>query len=113
MIHESLLMGGRGPEGQAAPNSMMVFMPYLIILGIFYFLLIRPQQKRAQEHRKFVEGLAKGDAVITESGLYGTVASVHEDAVVLKVDDSVKVRFLKVKIAGPAPAAKSGGKQSG
>jgi preprotein translocase subunit YajC len=111
----AFLLMGQPPEG--TPQSpFVVFFPYLLILFIFYFLLIRPQQKRANEHRKFVEQLKNGDKVVTDSGLFGSVVGVDEDSIVLKIDDNVKVRILKGKVAGmqptadakkkPAPAAK-------
>jgi preprotein translocase subunit YajC len=103
----AFLLMGQPPEG--APQSpFVVFFPYLLILFIFYFLLIRPQQKRATEHRKFVEALKNGDKVITDSGIFGSVVGVDEDSIVLKVDDNVRVRLLKAKIAGlqPNPDAK-------
>jgi preprotein translocase subunit YajC len=98
------LLIGQTPDG-APQNPLVVFFPYIVILGIFYFLLIRPQQKRAAEHRAYVEQLKNGDKVITESGVYGTIASVGDDSVVLKVDDSVKIRILRAKVAGPQPVA--------
>jgi preprotein translocase subunit YajC len=98
-----LLLMGTTPTDGSTPNPMVVFFPYLIIIFIFYFMLIRPQQRRATEHRKFVDALQNGDKVVTESGLFGTVASVADDSVVLKVDDNVKMRFLKAKVAGLQP----------
>ena len=101
-----LLLIGQNPEG--APQSpLVVFFPYLVILGIFYFLLIRPQQKRAAEHRKYVDQLKNGDKVITDSGIFGTVASVNDDSVVLKVAENVKVRILRAKVSGPQPVGES------
>ena len=100
-----LLMGAGGEGG--SPNPFLVMVPYIFILFIFYFLLIRPQQKRASEHRKFLEALQKGDSVVTESGIFGTIASLHDDAVVLKIADNVKIRVLKVKISGKAHEATS------
>ncbi|NNE43091.1 MAG: preprotein translocase subunit YajC, partial [Gemmatimonadetes bacterium] len=63
---------GATPDGGAPANPMVVFFPYLIIIFIFYFMLIRPQQKRAQDHRKFVEQLKTGDKVVMDSGIYGS-----------------------------------------
>ncbi len=101
-----ILLLGTGAEG-GTPNPFLVMVPYVFILFIFYFLLIRPQQKRASDHRKFLESLKKGDSVVTDSGLFGTIASIHDDAVVLKVADNVKLRFLKVKVSGKAHEATS------
>ena len=99
------LIGGVPAEGGAPANPMVVFFPYLLIIFIFYFMLIRPQQKRAQEHRKFVENLKTGDKVVMDSGIFGSVASVSDEHVVLKIDDNVKVRVLKMKVSGPQPSA--------
>jgi preprotein translocase subunit YajC len=96
-----MLLMGAPPEG-SSPNLFVAIIPYLLILLIFYYLLIRPQQKRAQEHRKFVASLKKGDSVVTESGMFGTIVSLDDDSVVLKIADNVKVRFLRVKLASPA-----------
>ena len=93
-----MLIGGT-PEG-AAPNPFAQMVPFFLILVIFYFVLIRPQQKRVQEHNKFVGSLKRGDEVITESGLFGTVVGLDESSVVLKVADNVKVKYLRSKVSG-------------
>ena len=109
---ELMLLMASPTEG-SSPNPFLVFVPYLLILVIFYMMLIRPQQKRAAEHRKFLDSLKKGDAVVTDSGVFGTIASLHDEAVVLKVDDNVKIRILKAKLSGrahevaPEPARKT------
>jgi preprotein translocase subunit YajC len=107
-----LLIGGQ-PQGGggSAPPPFAMFLPIVAILFIYYFLLVRPQQKQAQQHRKLVESLKKGDEVITESGLVGSVISVHDDFVILKAAENVKLKFLKSKVAGrtgevPADAKK-------
>ena len=93
-----LLIGGT-PDG-AAPNPIVQMAPFLLILVIFYFVLIRPQQKRVQEHTKFLDSLKKGDDVITESGLFGTVVGIDDSSVVLKVAENVRVKYLKTKVSG-------------
>jgi preprotein translocase subunit YajC len=93
-----LLIGGT-PDA-AAPNPFVQMVPFLLILVIFYFVLIRPQQKRAQEHTKFLDQLKKGDDVITDSGLFGTVVGIDDSSVVLKVADNVRVKYLKSKVSG-------------
>jgi preprotein translocase subunit YajC len=93
-----MLIGGT-PEG-GAPSPFVQMVPFFLILVIFYFVLIRPQQRRVQEHQKFVNALKKGDEVITESGLFGTVVGINDDHVVLKVADNVKIKYLKAKVSG-------------
>ena len=72
----------------------------VVMFGVFYFLIIRPQRKRQGEHQKLVEELQKGDKVITIGGIYGEIDSVGEYDVVLKVEDGSRLRFLKNSIMG-------------
>lgn len=83
-------------------NPLVSFAPLILVFVIFYFLLIRPQQKRQQELQKMVEGLKKGDKVVTAGGLIGTITSVQSDYVVLKVGDNenTKIEVLKSAISG-------------
>jgi preprotein translocase subunit YajC len=84
------------------PNPMMTFMPFFAIMIIFYFFMIRPQQKRQQETQKMIEALKKGDRVVTAGGVIGIVAGVQNDYVVLKVgdNDNTKMEVLKSAITG-------------
>ncbi|MDA8169289.1 MAG: preprotein translocase subunit YajC [Nitrospiraceae bacterium] len=77
----------------------MSFLPLIIIFVIFYFLLIRPQQKRAKEHREMLEALKKGDKVTTAGGIYGVVESVEPDSLIVKIAENVKVKIGKGYIA--------------
>ncbi len=82
--------GGGGTEG-----TLMSMLPLILMFAIFYFLLIRPQQKRAKEHRAMLEALKKGDEVVTSGGMYGRVASIVEDVVTLEVAPNIKIRVQK------------------
>jgi len=86
--------------GGAQTNPIVSFLPIIFIVVIFYFLLIRPQQKRAKQVRTMMEGLKSGDSVVTVGGLHGTVAAVDQDTVILRVADNVKLTFNKSAIAG-------------
>jgi preprotein translocase subunit YajC len=81
-----------------APNPLLNLMPVILIFAVFYFLLIRPQKKSQDEHKKMVAGLKKNDEVITSGGIHGTIANVKEHTVTLKVDDNVKVEVQKNSI---------------
>jgi len=83
----------------AQPNAIASLMPIIFIFGIFYFLLIRPQQKKQKEHQKMVSELKKNDEVVTSGGMHGTVVNVKDTTLTLKVDENVKVEINKSAIA--------------
>lgn len=93
MISTLFAMMPANPEGGASPFSMLL--PLAGMLAIFYFLLIRPQAKRQKELKKMVEALKKGDRVLTAAGLYGDVAGLRDDIVVVEIADGVKVEMMK------------------
>ncbi|OPZ38303.1 MAG: preprotein translocase subunit YajC [Spirochaetes bacterium ADurb.BinA120] len=75
----------------------MSFIPIILMIAIFYFLLIRPTQKREKERKKMIEALQKGDKVLTSGGIYGVVVNIkaEENIVVLKIADGAKVEFAR------------------
>jgi preprotein translocase subunit YajC len=73
--------------------------PFLLIIVVFYFLILRPQQKRTKERAKLLEGVKKGDKVITAGGMHGVVEGVEDKSVLLKIADNVKVKIEKTGIA--------------
>ncbi len=93
----------RGAEG--ASNMFASFLPLIIIFAIFYFLLIRPQQKKSKQHREMLGSVKKGDKVITTGGIYGLVESVGEKTVILKISENMKVKFGKSYIAAVRTSA--------
>ena len=77
-------------------EAFMSFVPLILIFVIMYFLLIRPQQKRAKEHKAMVEALRRGDQVVTQGGIVGKVAKVHEDGMLdVEIAEGVKVKVLR------------------
>jgi preprotein translocase subunit YajC len=94
---------GPAPQqaGQAGgPAAMFTSMlPLVLIFVIFYFLLIRPQQKKAKEHKQMLENLKAGDKVITSGGIYAVVEKVSTNTIILKIAENVKVKFGKGYIA--------------
>lgn len=103
------------PATPGAGDLIAQFAPFLLILIIMYFLLIRPQQRRAKEHQTLIAGIRRGDTVVMNSGMIGKVTKVHEDAqeVEVEIADNVRVRVVRGMIADvrnksePAPAAKA------
>ena len=86
---------------QAQTQSPLVsLVPIFLVFGIFYFLLLAPMRKRQKALQKVVEGLKRGDKVVTNGGLIGEIAAVEDRIVHLKLGENVKVRVLKSAIAG-------------
>ena len=83
---------------QGQQPAWMQFMPFVLIIVVFYFFMIRPQMKRQKELRKYREALKKGDKVITTGCMYGKVAEVKDDRIILEVADGVKLEFDKSAI---------------
>ncbi len=75
------------------------FLPIILIFPIFYFLVIMPQQKQRKKHTAMIDGLKKGDKVVTSSGIIGSIVSVDKDTVVLLVATEVKLRMMKSAIS--------------
>ena len=92
-------------EAQADP--LMSFLPLILIFVVFYFLLIRPQTKRAKEHKKMVEALAKGDEVVTNGGMLGRITAVGDNFVQIKIADNVEVKVQKTAVANLMPKGAS------
>ena len=103
MIFETSLafaMGASGAEGQG--NPITAFVPLIVMFAIFYFLLIRPQQKKAKQHREVLANLKNGDRVITAGGVYGRIHSLSDDVLTLEIADNVKIQANRNYIAGLA-----------
>jgi len=83
----------------APASPLMNLMPIVLIFIVFYFLLIRPQKKTQDEHKKMIAGLKKNDEVITAGGIHGTIMNVKENTITLKIDDEVKVEVQKTSVS--------------
>ncbi len=84
---------------QAAGIGPSYLLMWVLIIGIFYFMMIRPQIKRAKEHRELMNNLRRGDKVVTQGGIHGTIAKVADDIIHLKIADGVEIEMAKVSIA--------------
>ena len=85
------------PEGQTSLLPMIVM--WTAIIAIFYFLLIRPQKKAQQRHQEMVQGLKRGDEVMTDGGIIGEVIHLKEDRVTLKTGGDTRIEVARAKIA--------------
>ncbi len=93
-------MGAQGgAAGQAAGSGFSGLFMMVIIFGIFYFILIRPQQKKAKEHKKMVEELKKGDKIITSGGIYGMVEGAGANTLTVKIAEGTKVKIARSSVA--------------
>lgn len=89
-------VGGAAPETSAGLLSLI---PFVLIFIVFYFLLILPQQRRQKKQRQLLEGLKKGDKVITSSGIWGTVTNLDKETATLQVADNTKIRLQRDHIS--------------
>lgn len=96
----SFLQTGGAPSASGPMGILTSVVPFVAIIGIFYFFLIRPQNKKQKETEKMLAALKKGDKVVTIGGIHGVVSSVKEKTVVVKVDDNCKMEFSRSAISG-------------
>ncbi len=107
----TLLQAG-APQQQ---NLLVSVIPFILIIGIFWLFIIRPQNKKQKETEKMINALKKGDKVVTIGGIHGVVSAAKEKTVVVKVDDGVSIEFNRSAIAAVVvdkPAEKSNKKNS-
>ncbi len=99
LLISAVFIGGCAPgepEGEFDP-TIIIFL--VVIFGLMYFVLIRPQRKRQKEHQHLVEELKRGDRVVTAGGIYGVIESISEDSVVIKVESGATMRVAKNSVA--------------
>jgi len=91
-------------QAASGSNTSMIYnvLLWVAIIGVFYFFMIRPQQKKQKDQKSFVDSLKKGDSVVTVGGLHGRIASVEGTTVTLEVDRGVKMTFEKSSISREA-----------
>lgn len=94
---KSLMFLLMAPQGGSA-NPLMSLLPFVLIIVVFYFFMIRPQMKKQKEIRKFREEIKSGDKVLTTGGIYGKIADVKDNYVILEVEDKVRLRVDKAAI---------------
>jgi preprotein translocase subunit YajC len=97
--------GGAGGEGA---GGFAGFIPLILMFVIFYFLLIRPQQKRTKDHRAMIASLKKGDRIITSGGIHGRITGMDEATLTVEIADKVRVKVARANVSGLSqPAAQS------
>lgn len=92
-----------GQGGAASPGSaggLASFIPLVLMFVIFYFLLIRPQQKKAKEHKEMIAAIKKGDRIITSGGIHGQITAVDDTTLTVEISDKVRVKLNRANVAG-------------
>jgi len=97
-IDVAYAMGTQPGGGQG--SQIMSFLPIIFIFVIFYFLLIRPQQKRSKEHRALLSNIKVGDTVLTTGGIYGKITGMREDIITVEISEKVRVKVNRGHISG-------------
>ena len=96
------LIGGcvapEGTEGGSSINPLIIFL--VLIFGMFYLLIIRPQRRKQREHQQLMVELRRGDKVITSGGIYGVIESTSDDSVVIKVEGGTTIRISRNSVVG-------------
>ena len=100
------------PSGQDPSQGMFsTLIMFALIIAIFYFMILRPQQKRQKERQKLLGSIKKGDKIVTAGGLYGTIAGLDEKTVLLQVADNVKMKFDRSAVASVISEGSGDGKE--
>lgn len=87
--------------GAGGPGGFASFLPLILIFAVFYFLLIRPQQKQAKQHQLFLDELKNGNKVITKGGIHGTITGLTDTTVTLEIAQDVRIKVSRSAISGP------------
>jgi len=98
-----------GAQGGGSPLQM--FLPMIIIFGIFYFMMIRPQQRKEKERKAMIDAVKTGDRVLFAGGLLGTVTNVKDQILVVKVADGVKLEIVRSSVSRVLEKDEKGGEQ--
>lgn len=101
MINLAYAMGGGGASGGQS-GGFGAFVPLILMFAIFYFLLIRPQQKKAKQHRELLSALKKGDRAVSSGGLHGVITGLSDDIVTMEIAPKVRVKVSRGSISGVA-----------
>ncbi len=104
-------MGAAPSGGGAGGNPIGAFLPLILMFAIFYFLLIRPQQKKAKMHREFLGSLKRGDYVLTSGGIYGRIIDVDGDILTVEIAKEMSIKINRNFVSGPGETTKTDAKK--
>lgn len=98
---------GQGGAASGQGGGFAAFVPLILMFVIFYFLLIRPQQKKAKEHREMIANVKKGDKIITSGGIHGTITGLDDNTITVEIAEKVRIKLNRANIAGLAGSLKN------
>ena len=101
----------QGAPGVGGPGPIMTIVPFILIFAIMYFMVIRPQQKKAKDHKELLGKLKKNDEVMTSGGIYGKVVDLKETVVTIEVAPNVRIRVARPQISAVLSAEKAPAKE--
>jgi preprotein translocase subunit YajC len=104
-------MGTANSGGGAQGGGLSAFVPLILMFVIFYFLLIRPQQKKAKQHKAMLSAIKKGDRVVSAGGLHGVVTGISDEVVTVEIAPKIRVKISRGSIAGIIPGAPAARKE--
>ena len=99
MINTAYAMGQGGAAAGQGAGGFTSLIPIVLMFVIFYFLLIRPQQKKAKEHREMISQVRKGDRIVTSGGLHGRVTAVSDSTLTVEIADRVRVKIARGNVS--------------
>jgi len=102
-VLDFLISPAYAQAAQTPPNAFMQFLPLVVLMVLFYFMLIRPQMKRAREQKDMLGKLAKGDEVVTAGGLAGVIREIGENYLTVEIADNVSVKMQKSAVVSVLP----------
>lgn len=93
-------MGTGGAGGAGGGGGFGAFLPLILMFAIFYFLLIRPQQKKSKQHKEMLASIRKGDKIVSAGGLHGVITGIAEDVVTMEIAPKIRVKISRGSVAG-------------
>jgi preprotein translocase subunit YajC len=102
-VLDFFLSSAYAQQGASQPNALIQFAPLVVLVILFYFMLIRPQMKRAKEQKQMIESLAKGDEAVTSGGLTGKIANIGEAYISLEIAENVVIKVQKSAVTSVLP----------
>jgi len=109
LVSTAYAMGQGGLLGGEGAGGFSAFVPLILMFVIFYFLLIRPQQKKTKDHREMLSSLKKGDRIVTGGGIYGRITGMDDATLTVEIADKVRVKVNRSNVSALAQTAAQGG----